>query len=211
MHLLSMLKQTWHAVCPAFDIVGMPDTAVREARERVRSAYRNSGFIFPAKRITVNLAPASIRKEGSVFDLAILLGILSASGSANIDTDGCAFAGELSLIGDIRKTSGILPMVTKAKEMGLKAIFIPEENTGEAEYIDGIDIYPVKNVCQLLSHLSGEEKIKPLETKQFRTEKSDYFNVDYSEVMGQYAAKRAIEIARCRWSQPAYDRPSRKR
>jgi len=180
---------------PAFDIVGMPDTAVREARERVRSAYRNSGFIFPAKRITVNLAPASIRKEGSVFDLAILLGILSASGSVKINTDDCAFAGELSLMGDIRKTSGILPMVTKAREIGLKSIFIPEENKGEAEYIDGIDIYPVNNVCQLLAHLRGDEKIEPLVIKQFCIDKNNYSDVDYSEVMGQYAAKRAIEIA----------------
>ena len=114
---------------PAFDIVGMPDTAVREAKERVRSAYRNSGFVFPAKRITVNLAPANIRKEGSVFDLPILIGILSASEIIELDTEKCAFAGELSLMGDVRKVSGVLPMVMKAKETRLESIFIPFENS----------------------------------------------------------------------------------
>ncbi len=180
---------------PAFDIVGMPDTAVREAKERVRSAYKNSGLSFPVKRITVNLAPANIRKEGSVFDLPILLGILAASESMSINTCNCAFAGELSLIGDIRQITGVLPMILKAREMGIKAIFIPEENSAEAEYIDGIDIYPVKNIVQLLAHLNGSQKIQPLKVKEFQVSVATDFDVDYSEVMGQYAAKRAIEIA----------------
>lgn len=180
---------------PAFDIVGMPDTAVREAKERVRSAYRNCGFVFPAKRITINLAPANIRKEGSVFDLPILLGILSASESINIKTDDCIFVGELSLMGDIREISGVLPMIIKARELGIKSIFIPSGNVGEAEYIDGIDIYPVKNISQLLSHLNGEEKIQPIKTKKFKTQLKSNYDIDYAEVMGQYAAKRAIEIA----------------
>ena len=180
---------------PAFDIVGMPDTAVKESKERVRSAYRNSGFLFPAKRITVNLAPANVKKSGSVFDLPILLGILCASGSIDIKTDGCAFAGELSLMGDIRPVDGILPMVLKAVQIGCSSIFIPEQNAGEAEYIDGINIYPVKNVCQLLGHLTGQQPVSPLEIKTFDRKSTTEFDIDYSEVMGQYAAKRAIEIA----------------
>lgn len=180
---------------PAFDIVGMPDTAVREAKERVRSAYRNSGFVFPAKRITVNLAPANIRKEGSVFDLPILIGILSASEIIELDTEKCAFAGELSLMGDVRKVSGVLPMVMKAKETRVESIFIPFENAKEVEYIDGIKIYPVKNVRQILSHLNGDEQLSPLEIKEFKNTGINEFSVDYSEVMGQYAAKRAVEIA----------------
>lgn len=180
---------------PAFDIVGMPDTAVREAKERVRSAYRNSGFIFPTKRITVNLAPANIRKEGSVFDLPILIGILSASETIELNTKKCAFAGELSLMGDIRKVSGVLSMVLKAKESRVESIFVPFGNAKEVEYIDGIKIYPVKNVRQILSHLNGDELLSPLEIKTFKSTGINEFSVDYSEVMGQFAAKRAIEIA----------------
>lgn len=180
---------------PAFEIVGMPDTAVKESKERVRSAYKNSGFTFPASRITINLAPADIKKEGSVFDLPILLGILKSAGTINFETDNCAFAGELSLLGEVRKTSGILSMVIKAKELGFKSIFIPKDNSGEAEYIDGIDIYPVVTVRQLLSHLTGELKIQPLVIKKFKTSDAIDFGLDYSEVMGQYIAKRAIEIA----------------
>ena len=180
---------------PAFEIVGMPDTAVKESKERVRSAYKNSGFTFPASRITINLAPANIKKEGSVFDLPILLGILKSAGTVNFSTDGLAFAGELSLLGEVRKTDGILSMVIKAKELGYSSIFIPEENSGEAEYIDGIDIFPVKNIRQLLSHLTGELLIEPISIHKFRSETNLDFGIDYSEVMGQFQAKRAIEIA----------------
>lgn len=180
---------------PSFDIVGMPDTAVKESKERVRSAYKNSGFTFPASRITVNLAPASIRKEGSVFDLPILLGILKSSGSVNFNAAQQAFIGELSLMGDIRKTNGILSMVVKAKELGYTSIFIPEGNSSEAEYIDGINIYPVSTVKQLLSHLIGEQFIEAIIPKQFKVSQLNDYDIDYSEVMGQRVAKRAIEIA----------------
>ncbi len=180
---------------PAFEIVGMPDTAVRESKERVRSAYRNSGFLFPAKRITVNLAPADIRKEGAAFDLPILIGILCASDSISVDTTNCAFVGELSLMGQIRPTNGILSMVMKARDIGIKSIYIPQENLAEAEYIDGIDIYPVESVTQLLAHLSGQSPMESAKTKQFRSFSETPYDIDYSEVMGQYAAKRAIEIA----------------
>ncbi len=180
---------------PNFDIVGLPDAAVREAKERVRSAYKNSGFVFPAKRITVNLAPASIKKEGSVFDLPILLGLLKSSGQINFEIDSCAFAGELSLMGDVKGVNGILPMIICAKEHGIKSIFIPEDNKSEGEYIDGIDVYPVKNVRQILSHLIDEQKIEPIEIKKFAALMPDDFDIDFCDVKGQYAAKRALEIA----------------
>lgn len=180
---------------PAFEIVGMPDTAVRESKERVRSAYKNSGYTFPARRITVNLAPASIKKIGSVFDLPMILGLLVSAGEVKLDLSKYAFAGELSLLGDVRRVDGILPMAIKAKELGISAFFIPESNLGEVEYIDGIDIYPVKNIKQVLAHFSGEQPIEKLETKQFKAYVAENYDIDFSDVMGQYAAKRALEIA----------------
>ncbi len=180
---------------PCFEIVGLPDAAVREAKERVRSAYKNSGFIIPAKRITVNLAPASIRKEGSVFDLPILLALLKSSGQINFDISNCAFAGELSLIGEVRPVNGILPMIIRAKEQCIKSFFIPEGNICEGEYIDGVDVYPVKDIRQLLSHLIGEERIEPIAIKKFSAIIPNDFDIDFSDVKGQYAAKRALEIA----------------
>ncbi len=180
---------------PAFEIVGLPDAAVKEAKERVRSAYKNSGFLFPAKRITVNLAPANVKKEGSVFDLPILLGLLKASGQINTDLENIAFAGELSLLGEIRGVSGVLPMVIKAKESGVKSIFIPSDNTKECEYVDDIAIYPVKSVRQLLCHFTGEELISPIAPKKFVAQNDTSFDVDFCEVKGQFAAKRALEIA----------------
>ena len=181
---------------PAFEIVGMPDTAVKESKERVRSAYKNSGYNFPAKRITINLAPASIKKIGSVYDLPIILGLLKSSGELKFDTENCAFAGELSLMGEVRTVNGILPMVLKAKELGFNSIYIPDDNKTEVEYIDGINIYPVKSVKQLIEHFTVEDKrIAPIEPKKFSSYQSRKFDVDFSEVMGQYLAKRAIEIA----------------
>ncbi len=180
---------------PSFEIVGLPDVAVKEAKERVRSAYKNSGFIFPAKRITVNLAPANVRKEGSVYDLPILLALLNSSGQISVDTKKCAFAGELSLLGDVRSVNGILPMVTKAKEDGIESIFIPTPNVSECEYIDGIKIYPVNNVKQLLHHLLGEQEIAPICPQKFVAESEIDEMVDFADVKGQYAAKRALEIA----------------
>lgn len=180
---------------PSFDVVGMPDTAVKESKERVRSAYKNSGFTFPSKRITVNLAPANIRKEGSAFDLAILIGLLKSSGDLNFSTDRCAFVGELSLVGELRSVSGILSMIIDAKEKGINSIFIPKSNIQEAEYIDGINIFPVHNVRQLISHLTGQEPIQPIEIKKFKANHKSEYTEDFSDVKGQLLAKRALEIA----------------
>ena len=181
---------------PAFDIVGLPDTAIKEAKERVRSAYKNSGFTFPAKRITINLAPANVKKVGSIYDLPILLGLLLSSGELKYNTDGCAFAGELSLMGEVREVNGILPMVMKAKDAGIHSFFIPKSNVAEVIYIDGINIFPVANVKELIDHFTTEDKkIEPIIPQKFKAVQPQDFNIDFSEVMGQLLAKRAVEIA----------------
>lgn len=177
----------------AFDIVGLPDTAVRESRDRVRAAMKNCGFGFPVSRITVNLAPADIRKEGPLYDLPILIAILKATSQLDCDISEFAFVGELSLSGELRATNGILPMVIKAKEMGLKAVFLPFENGSEGAVVEGIEIYPVKDIRQLFEHLAGRILIKKAVFD--KTTSEEVFLPDFSEVKGQYEAKRAMEIA----------------
>lgn len=180
---------------PAFDIVGLPDTAVKESRDRVRSAIKNSGFDFPAARITVNLAPADIRKEGPVYDLPILVAILKATGQLCADTDSCAFLGELSLGGELRGVSGILPMAIKAAQTGIKALFVPAENAGEGAVIEGIEIYPVKCVFDLYRHFCDPNfSIPPASAEKTAGAQPAVFP-DFSQVKGQYEAKRALEIA----------------
>lgn len=177
----------------AFDIVGLPDTAVKESRERVRTAMRNCGFGFPVSRITVNLAPADIRKEGPLYDLPILVALLKATGQLEADISSSAFIGELSLSGEVRGTNGVLPMVIKAKESGFKEVYVPFVNGAEGAVIDGIDVYPVKDIRELILHLTNKEKIEPAKAKEYDRD----FGVmpDFSEVRGQYEAKRALEIA----------------
>lgn len=131
---------------PVFEIVGLPDTSVKESKDRVRAALKNSEFKFPISRIIVNLAPGNIKKYGPIYDLPILLAILSASGQIDFDTNNSIFIGELSLSGELKHTNGILPMVIKAKKLGIKKIYLPEANAKEAAIIDGIEIFPVKNV-----------------------------------------------------------------
>lgn len=177
----------------AFEIVGLPDAAVKESRERVRSAMIHCGFAFPEEHITVNLAPADIRKEGPLYDLPILVAMLKATGQLNCDISSFVFLGELSLSGEVRRTNGILPMVIKARDEGFKAVFVPFRNGSEGAVVQGIDIYPVKNISQLIEHLSER---KPIE--KARLEEKSVINEpmpDFSEVRGQYEAKRALEIA----------------
>ena len=139
----------------AFNIVGLPDTAVQEAKERVRSAIRNSGFHFTNKRITVNLAPADIRKEGPAYDLPIALGILLASEQLVADVSSAVFLGELSLDGQVRHAHGILPMVALAKERGFSCVYVPASDVAEAVLMTGVTIYPVESLTQVAAHLSG--------------------------------------------------------
>lgn len=179
-----------------FDIVGLPDTAVTESRDRVRSAMKNSGYNYPGTRITVNLSPADKKKEGPVYDLPILVALMVASGQLRADTNDMGFIGELSLSGEVQKINGVLPMVIHAKESGLKEMFVPFENGSESCIVDGIDIYPVKTVKELINHLRGTKKIE----KADRTLYAEYIEndasiFDFSEVKGQFQVKRALEIA----------------
>ena len=179
---------------PAFDVVGLPDASVRESRERVRSSLKNCGFDFPVSRITINLSPADVKKEGPVYDLPMLIALLCATRQLDGDFTDCAFAGELSLSGEIRPVSGILPMAIKAKEAGFKRFFIPYDNAAEGSVIQGIEIFPVKDIRALLDHLNGKASLMPAHTYHF--EEREYTPLpDFSDVCGQLEARRAIEIA----------------
>ncbi len=178
---------------PSFDIVGLPDAAVKEARERVRAATKNCGIKFPVSRITVNLAPANTKKAGTVYDLPVLLGILVSSENIRPLPDECAFFGELSLTGALRPVTGALPMALAAERSGIKKLFVPADNADEASYAAGITVYPVRNVSQLLMHLTGEAAIMPVEPREPAAVYPQ--TLDFSEVKGQDNVKRALEVA----------------
>ncbi|OGH38889.1 MAG: magnesium chelatase [Candidatus Levybacteria bacterium RIFCSPLOWO2_01_FULL_38_21] len=181
---------------PSFTIVGLPDKAVEESRERVRSAIKNSGADFPAKRITVNLAPADLPKEGPSYDLPIALGILLASEQLKAAIEDALFLGELSLDGRLRHTNGILPQVIMAKNKKLKRVFLPSVNANEASILKGIKIYPVPSLLSLFKHLTNAQEIKPQKHTNINVFlKDDVFELDMSDIRGQEQAKRALEIA----------------
>ncbi len=179
---------------PAFDIVGLPDTAVKESRDRVRAAVKNSGYKFPTGRITVNLAPADKKKEGAVYDLPIMLAILAASEQLHIETDNSIFLGELSLDGQVRPVNGVLAMAITARQNGIKNVFVPAENATEAAVIEGIDVFGVTDVRQLISHLEGFAPISPTTPPEVLGEDT-VLPLDFSEVKGQITAKKALETA----------------
>lgn len=179
-----------------FDIVGLPDAAVSESRDRVRSAMKNSKFDYPCTRITVNLSPADKKKEGPVYDLPILVALMLATGQLRADVSSCGFIGELSLSGKVRKITGALPMVIHAKESGLKEIFVPFENASECFVVSGITVYPVKDVTALIEHLQGKKKIKPADKSFYgEYEYPQEYMFDFADVKGQFQVKRALEIA----------------
>ena len=182
---------------PAFNIVGLPDTAVQEARERVRAAIRNSGYEFPMRRITVNLAPADLKKAGPSYDLPIAVGILSSSGQVSADISNAVFLGELSLDGKLRHTNGILPMVGLAEEMGIEQVFVPAINAKEASLLEGITVYGSDSLGQLASHLRGESAISPFvnEDNNSPTDDVAWTGGDMAHIRGQEHAKRALEVA----------------
>lgn len=180
---------------PRFDIVGLPDTAVSESRERVRSAIKNANLQYPVSRITVNLAPADMKKEGPLYDLPIFIALLCANEQLKGVTDDMAFIGELSLDGQLRKVNGVLPMVICAQRCGIKKIFIPMDNISEGAVVKGIEVYPVKSVFQLVKHLTNMELISPVSSESY-TEYRNPLNIpDFADVRGQEEVKRALEIA----------------
>ena len=178
---------------PAFDVVGLGDTAVKEARERVRAAIKNCGAKFPVSRITVNLAPANLKKEGTVYDLPLLLGILAGEGEIDAPDPASAFIGELSLTGALRPISGVLPMAMAAARAGVKTLYVPAANAAEATLADGLTVYGVENAPQLLRHLRGEERLSPAQRWEPTVEADSV--PDFADVMGQENVKRALEIA----------------
>jgi len=181
---------------PSFTIVGLPDTAVQEARERVRAAIRNSGCIFPTRRITVNLAPADLKKAGPAYDLPIAIGILLSSEQVYADVSNMLFLGELSLDGSLRHTHGILPMVAIAQEKGLSDVFVPSDDADEASLLGNIKVIPSVSLAQLVSHLRGDISIPQYQPdKDWRDITTDFSHVDLAQIKGQEHAKRAIEVA----------------
>ncbi len=179
---------------PKFKIVGLPDAAVTEARERVESAIKNSGYIFPVSHITVNLAPADVKKVGTPYDLPMLVGILCAGGQMRLNLPHCAFLGELSLSGQLRPTAGMLPMALAARRAGIRHLFVPADNASEATLAGGeMAVYPVTHVTQLARHLSGEAPIPP--APPWTSTVQPLEGPDFAQVKGQENVKRALEIA----------------
>ncbi len=182
---------------PAYDIVGLADTAIKESKHRVKSAIRNSAYQFPVDNITINLAPADTRKEGSYYDVAIACGILASSGEINGDyAKQYAYIGELSLDGSIKKINGILPMMIAARKLKIKKLIIPKENENEASYIEGIDVYALSNLSQLIDFINGKIEVAKVEIKDYHCVVNQrQLQYDFKDVKGQFEAKRAFEIA----------------
>lgn len=182
----------------SFEVVGLPDAAVKEAKERIKAAIENSGVSFPDAAIVINMAPADTKKTGTAFDLAMLVGILRSAGyiTPELNFEDKAFLGELSLSGNVRPVRGALCMVLSLKQRGFKEIFVPAENAREASVVSGVSVYGINSVRQLLSHLNGKTQLEPLEfDPQLLKSSVNNYGVDFSDVKGQTRAKRAMEIA----------------
>ena len=180
---------------PSFDVVGLPDATVRESKERVRAALKNSGFDFPAKRAVINLAPADLKKEGTQFDLPIAVSILAGTGQLKADLQGYMFIGELGLSGELRGVSGVLSLVSSAKELGISRVFVPVENAQEAALTQGIEILGAKSLADVYSHLMGENIIEPTVCDIDSTfSEASHYDIDFSDVRGQATLRRGIEL-----------------
>ncbi len=182
---------------PSWEVVGLPDTSIKESKQRVRTALKNIGYYVKSRKILINLAPASLKKEGSLFDLPIALGLLCDFGEIIEDNlNDYFFVGELSLDGSINKANGVLPMCIEALNLGIKKAIIPYDNRYEASVVKGLEIYPVQNLLQVINHLNGSEKINPFSTDILNIFNQNKFtNLDFSSVKGQKHIKRALEIA----------------
>lgn len=179
------------------DIVGLPDASVKEAKERIKSAAENSGFEFPEAELTINMAPADIKKQGTSFDLAMLIGILASSGNlcGAEDISKACFIGELSLSGDVKEVRGVLSMCIAARDAGFKTVYVPKGNAAEASVVDRVEVYGVGNVAELVAHLEGKKRIDRSVFDIDRIDRSLSYKYDFSDVKGQDLAKRALEIA----------------
>ncbi|MBQ8426213.1 MAG: YifB family Mg chelatase-like AAA ATPase, partial [Clostridia bacterium] len=181
---------------PAFDVVGLPDTAVKESKERIRSAIKNSGRMIPTRRITLNLAPADVKKEGSSLDLALAIGVLQATGQINVDVADTVFIGELSLDGSLRRVNGVLAILIAATDLGYKKFIIPKGNEKEASFVEGATVYAVESLGQVLDHLSGLKPIEPVKKHDYLSSAcKNIYDSDLSFIKGQTVAKRALEVA----------------
>jgi magnesium chelatase family protein len=182
---------------PQFSTVGLPDASVKESRDRIKAAIKNSGYRFPRDHVTVNLAPADIRKEGTGFDLPTAVGILAAEELIEeAALQGCLFIGELSLDGSIKGVRGVLPAAFKARELGIRSVFVPEENAAEAAMVEGINVYGVKTLPDVVEFLGDRQSILPrcLDTGNL-FQQNRHYDIDFSEIKGQKQALRALEIA----------------
>lgn len=182
---------------PCFEIVGLPDTSIREAKERVKTAIKNSGYELQSRRIIVNLAPADTKKEGSYLDLPIAIAILLNIGEIeNQEITDTIFIGELSLDGKINKINGVLPICIEARRLGIKRIIVPYDNSNEASIVDGIDVIGVEKLTDVVDYLNGILKISPNKVNvQSYFEQNNKYNLDFSEVKGQENIKRALEVS----------------
>lgn len=185
---------------PCFEIVGLPDTSIRESKQRVKTAIKNSKMRVNSKKIIINLAPANTKKEGSKFDFPIAIGILIANGNikkAKIKQflSESIFVGELSLSGNLEKVNGILAMVIEAKKLGTKRIFVPSENAKEASIISGIEVFPVKNLSEFIEYLNGNKIIQKVPAQEIKVVNKYNYQFDFQDVKGQEYAKRALEIS----------------
>lgn len=180
---------------PSFDVVGLPDATVREAKERVRAALKNSGFEFPAKRAVINLAPADLKKEGTQFDLPIAISIMAGTGQLKTDINECMFIGELGLSGELRSVNGVLSLVSAAREWGITKVFVPADNAYEAALAQGVEVLGAKSLEDVFCHLTGERVIEPTvcDIESIFSDFSQY-DMDFSDVRGQIAIRRGIEL-----------------